>query len=182
MSSHKVGVYGVCGVGKTALTIQLCSNHFVEDYDPTIEDSYRKRCVIDGIPCLLEILDSVGAEDYEYSPLRRQWMTDCQGFLLMYSITSKKSFDKVNGVRQILLEEVGKENVPILLVGNKIDLEDCREVTVEEEEELAKLFNYKLWHTSAKTRQNVEEVFYDLIREIRARSTPDHVPYTRNSK
>ena len=52
------------GVGKSALTIQLIQNHFVEEYDPTIEDSYRKQVVIDGETCLLDILDTAGQEEY----------------------------------------------------------------------------------------------------------------------
>jgi small GTP-binding protein len=49
-------------VGKSALTIQLIQNHFVDEYDPTIEDSYRKQVVIDGETCLLDILDTAGQE------------------------------------------------------------------------------------------------------------------------
>ncbi|KAJ2237099.1 RAS2 protein [Coemansia sp. RSA 455] len=58
--------------GGTALTIQLCLNHFVETYDPTIEDSYRKQVVIDDQPCVLEVLDTAGQE--EYTALRDQWI------------------------------------------------------------------------------------------------------------
>ncbi|KAI3476636.1 hypothetical protein L1887_61803 [Cichorium endivia] len=54
MMIYKLVVLGDGGVGKTALTIQLCLNHFVETYDPTIEDSYRKQTVIDDQPCMLE--------------------------------------------------------------------------------------------------------------------------------
>ena len=49
-------------MGKSALTIQLIQNHFVDEYDPTIEDSYRKQVVIDGETCLLDILDTAGQE------------------------------------------------------------------------------------------------------------------------
>lgn len=60
------------GVGKSALTIQLIQNHFVDEYDPTIEDSYRKQVVIDGETCLLDILDTAGQEEYRYvSPIVR---------------------------------------------------------------------------------------------------------------
>ena len=62
--NYKICVLGDGGVGKTALTIQLCSNHFVEEYDPTIEDSYRKQVVIDDESCLLEILDTAGPENF----------------------------------------------------------------------------------------------------------------------
>jgi len=56
---YRLVVLGDGGVGKTALTIQLCLNHFVETYDPTIEDSYRKQVVIDEEPCVLEVSHSL---------------------------------------------------------------------------------------------------------------------------
>ena len=55
---HRIVVLGDGGVGKTALTIQLCLNHFTDIYDPTIEDSYRKQVVIDDLPCILEVKPS----------------------------------------------------------------------------------------------------------------------------
>jgi len=54
------------GVGKTALTIQLTQNHFIQDYYPTIEDNYRKQVYIDGELSLLDILDTAGQEEYRY--------------------------------------------------------------------------------------------------------------------
>ncbi|VDM57379.1 unnamed protein product [Angiostrongylus costaricensis] len=72
MTEYKLVVVGDGGVGKSALTIQLIQNHFVEEYDPTIEDSYRKQVVIDGETCLLDILDTAGQE--EYSAMRDQYM------------------------------------------------------------------------------------------------------------
>uniref|UniRef100_A0A673JJ57 HRas proto-oncogene, GTPase n=1 Tax=Sinocyclocheilus rhinocerous TaxID=307959 RepID=A0A673JJ57_9TELE len=72
MTEYKLVVVGAGGVGKSALTIQLIQNHFVDEYDPTIEDSYRKQVVIDGETCLLDILDTAGQE--EYSAMRDQYM------------------------------------------------------------------------------------------------------------
>merc|ERR1739848_392775 len=159
--NHKVCVLGDGGVGKTALTIQLCSNHFVEEYDPTIEDSYRKQVVIDGLPCLLAILDTAGQE--EFTALRDQWIRDCEGFIIIYSITGRNSFNQVTKVKDT-------DTIPLMLVGNKCDLDDKREVETSEGEELAKKFNCQFKETSAKTRENVEESFYDLVREIRRTS------------
>jgi GTPase KRas len=61
----------------------------VEEYDPTIEDSYRKQVVIDGVPCLLAILDTAGQE--EFTALRDQWIRDCEGFIIIYSIIGRKA-------------------------------------------------------------------------------------------
>ncbi|KAI9750693.1 MAG: Ras GTPase [Chaenotheca gracillima] len=93
MTLYKLVVLGDGGVGKTALTIQLCLNHFVETYDPTIEDSYRKQVVIDSQSCMLEVLDTAGQE--EYTALRDQWIRDGEGFVLVYSISSRSSFTRI---------------------------------------------------------------------------------------
>ena len=86
------------GVGKSALTIQLIQNHFVDEYDPTIEDSYRKQVVIDGETCLLDILDTAGQE--EYSAMRDQYMRTGEGFLLVFAVNNAKSFDDISSYRE----------------------------------------------------------------------------------
>ena len=62
IKEYKLVVVGGGGVGKSALTIQFIQSHFVDEYDPTIEDSYRKQCVIDEEVALLDILDTAGQE------------------------------------------------------------------------------------------------------------------------
>ncbi|XP_061555598.1 GTPase KRas isoform X2 [Phycodurus eques] len=94
MTEYKLVVVGAGGVGKSALTIQLIQNHFVDEYDPTIEDSYRKQVVIDGETCLLDILDTAGQE--EYSAMRDQYMRTGEGFLCVYAINNTKSFEDVH--------------------------------------------------------------------------------------
>ncbi|CDW52060.1 Ras protein let 60 [Trichuris trichiura] len=89
------------GVGKSALTIQLIQNHFVEEYDPTIEDSYRKQVVIDGETCLLDILDTAGQE--EYSAMRDQYMRTGEGFLLVFAVNESKSFENIGSYREQVL-------------------------------------------------------------------------------
>ena len=84
------------GVGKSALTIQLIQNHFVDEYDPTIEDSYRKQVVIDGETCLLDILDTAGQE--EYSAMRDQYMRTGEGFLIVFAVNNAKSFEDITQV------------------------------------------------------------------------------------
>jgi GTPase KRas protein len=159
-------VLGDGGVGKTALTIQLCSNHFVEEYDPTIEDSYRKQVVIDDESCLLEILDTAGQE--EFTALRDQWIRDCEGFVLIYSITSRPSFEQVSVFKDQVLRVKDKDKIPMMLVGNKCDLEEKREVSTAEGQDLSRAFGASFKEASAKTRVNVEEAFYDLVRKIRS--------------
>ncbi|KAL1765642.1 hypothetical protein HispidOSU_012740 [Sigmodon hispidus] len=86
MTEYKLVVVGAGGVGKSALTIQLIQNHFVDEYDPTIEDSYRKQVVIDGETCLLDILDT--ADQEECSAMRDQYMRTEEGFLCVFAINN----------------------------------------------------------------------------------------------
>lgn len=159
-------VVGGGGIGKSALTIQMIQSHFVDEYDPTIEDSYRKQCVIDQEPALLDVLDTAGQE--EYSTMREQYMRAGEGFLLVYSVTSRSSFEEIVTFYQQILRVKDKDYFPVVLVGNKTDLESDRVVTREEGQALARQFNNcKFIETSAKFRVNVEDAFYELVRQVR---------------
>jgi len=165
MILYKLVVLGDGGVGKTALTIQLCLNHFVETYDPTIEDSYRKQVVIDDQPCVLEVLDTAGQE--EYTALRDQWIRDGEGFLLVYSISSRSTFERVERFRDQITRVKDTESIPLILVGNKCDKVTEREVSREEGMGLAKKLGCEFIESSAKTCVNVERAFYTVVRLIR---------------
>ncbi|KAI9337570.1 small GTPase superfamily, partial [Obelidium mucronatum] len=164
---YRIVVLGDGGVGKTALTIQLCLNHFVETYDPTIEDSYRKQVVIDDESCNLEILDTAGQE--EYTALRDQWIRDGEAFLLVYSITSRATFYRIERFReQIMRVKDTDDAIPMMLVGNKCDKQAEREVSKEEGQNLANKLKCDFIETSARTRLNVEKSFYNVVRSLRA--------------
>ena len=170
--NYNLLVVGAPGVGKTALIIQMCSNHFVENYDPTIEDTYRKRVVIDSEPGMLCLFDGfLGMQSHEI-----------QGVILLYSVASQEAF---NEVKQLYQEFKNKE-IPLCycLVGNKIDLEaEVISVTTEEGKSQADEWGIPFFETSAKTRKNVEEVFYQLVREIRIAMPQLHrKPQTRARK
>ncbi|KCV68917.1 Ras-like protein, variant [Fonticula alba] len=165
LREYKLVVVGGGGVGKSALTIQFIQSHFVDEYDPTIEDSYRKQCVIDDEVALLDVLDTAGQE--EYSAMREQYMRTGEGFLCVYAITTQSSFDEVNIFHQQILRVKDKDNFPIIIVGNKCDREMERKITKEMGKDLARQFNCKFIEASAKSKINVDEAFYELVREIR---------------
>ena len=71
----------------------LLQSYFVTDYDPTIEDSYTKQCVIDDTVAKLDILDTAGQE--EFSAMREQYMRSGEGFLLVFSLADRASFDEM---------------------------------------------------------------------------------------
>lgn len=92
-------------------------------------DSYRKQCVIDDEVALLDVLDTAGQE--EYSAMREQYMRTGEGFLLVYSITSDQSFEEIRTFQQQILRVKDKDPTdyfPMVVVGNKCDLESEREV------------------------------------------------------
>ncbi|XP_069704602.1 ras-like protein 1 [Periplaneta americana] len=164
MTEYKLVVVGAGGVGKSALTIQLIQNHFVDEYDPTIEDSYRKQVVIDSETCHLDILDTAGQE--EYSAMRDQYMRTGEGFLLVFAVNSAKSFEDIGGYREQIKRVKDAEEVPMVLVGNKCDL-PCWDVDMNQAREIAKQYAVPFVETSAKTRMGVDDAFYTLVREIR---------------
>ncbi|KAL8896996.1 MAG: hypothetical protein Q9192_002794 [Flavoplaca navasiana] len=186
MTLYKLVVLGDGGVGKTALTIQLCLNHFVETYDPTIEDSYRKQVVIDSQSCMLEVLDTAGQE--EYTALRDQWIRDGEGFVLVYSITSRASFSRIrkfhSQIQRVkdsssagsptasylsspITAAPGGGQAPVMLVGNKSDRVTEREVSTQEGSALAKEMGCDFVEASAKNCINVEKAFYEVVRSLR---------------
>lgn len=116
----------------------------------------------------MDILDTAGQE--EYSAMREQYMRTGEGFLLVYSVTERESFNELLTFYQQILRVKETEEVPILLVGNKSDLTEERSVSFEEGEKLAKQFNCQFLETSAKQGINVDRAFFDLVRRIRGRT------------
>lgn len=168
---YKLVVVGGGGVGKSALTIQLIQSHFVDEYDPTIEDSYRKQCMVDGQVTMLDVLDTAGQE--EYSAMREQYMRTGEGFLLVYSVTSRASFEEIMNFRNQILRVKDADAFPMVIVGNKSDLSTERQVSFEEGAHLAHRLGCPFLETSAKQRVNVEEGFFELVRFIRQYSGRD---------
>ncbi|KAL6084894.1 hypothetical protein STEG23_032022 [Scotinomys teguina] len=86
MTEHELVVVGARGMGESALTIQMIQNNFVDEYDSSIEDSYRKQVVIDGEACLLDILDTAVQE--EFCAKQDQYMHTGEGFLSVFASTT----------------------------------------------------------------------------------------------
>ncbi|XP_069693161.1 ras-related protein Rap1 isoform X1 [Periplaneta americana] len=173
MREYKIVVLGSGGVGKSALTVQFVQGIFVEKYDPTIEDSYRKQVEVDGQQCMLEILDTAGTE--QFTAMRDLYMKNGQGFVLVYSITAQSTFNDLQDLREQILRVKDTEDVPMVLVGNKCDLEDERVVGKDQGVNLARQFNCAFMETSAKAKINVNDIFYDLVRQINKKS-PEKKP------
>ncbi|TSK13255.1 Malonyl-CoA-acyl carrier protein transacylase, mitochondrial [Bagarius yarrelli] len=161
MREYKLVVLGSGGVGKSALTVQFVQGIFVEKYDPTIEDSYRKQVEVDGQQCMLEILDTAGTE--QFTAMRDLYMKNGQGFALVYSITAQSTFNDLQDLREQILRVKDTDDVPMILVGNKCDLEDERVVGKEQGQNLARQWNCCAFlESSAKSKINVNENNFDM--------------------
>ncbi|XP_043965340.1 ras-related protein O-RAL-like [Gambusia affinis] len=165
LTLHKVIMVGSGGVGKSALTLQFMYDEFVEDYEPTKADSYRKKVVLDGEEVQIDILDTAGQEDY--AAIRDNYFRCGEGFLLVFSITEQESFTAITEFREQIVRVKEEEAIPLLVVGNKSDLEDRRQVSVDDATAKASAWGVPYVETSAKTRANVDKVFFDLMREVR---------------
>jgi len=162
---YHIVVLGAGGVGKSCLTAQFVQNVWIESYDPTIEDSYRKQIEVDGRQCILEILDTAGTE--QFTAMRELYMKQGQGFLLVFSITSMASLHELSEIREQIIRIKDDDKVPLVIVGNKSDLEEDRAVSRARAFALSQSWgNAPYYETSARRRANVNEVFIDLCRQI----------------
>ncbi|XP_026486494.1 ras-related protein M-Ras-like [Vanessa tameamea] len=162
----KLVVVGDGGVGKSAITIQFFQKLFVTDYDPTIEDSYIQHTEVDGQWCILDVLDTAGQE--EFSAMREQYMRKGDGFLLVYSVTDKQSFENIRHFHTQILRVKDRESYPMLVSANKVDLVHARAVSEEAGRELARALAAPYIETSAKEPPlNVDAAFHELVRIIR---------------
>ncbi|XP_043915262.1 ras-related protein R-Ras2-like isoform X2 [Protopterus annectens] len=162
---YKLVVVGGGGVGKSALTIQFIQSYFVSDYDPTIEDSYTKVCVIDGKETRLDILDTAGQE--EFGAMREQYMRSGEGFLLVFAVNDRASYNEMMKFHTQILRVKDRDEFPMVLVGNKTDLDVQRQITKEEAQSFARENRIPYMEASAKLRFNVDESFHELVRAIR---------------
>ena len=151
-------------MGKSALVIRLVTDNFTEEYDPTIEDTYQCEKDIDGVLTQLDILDTAGQE--EYSSMMDMWMRDGKGYVIVYSIADRASFQEVPVFKEKILRAKELDKVPMVLVGNKCDLESERQVTYEMGQQLADEMGCPFMEASAKAKINNLELFSQVVREI----------------
>ena len=114
----KIVIVGDGGVGKSAITIQLTQSHFITEYDPTIENSYRKPLNVDGQMYVLDILDTAGQE--EYSAMRDQYFRTGHGFVVVFSVVDRSSFESMPKYKKQILRVKDTASYPMVLCANKV--------------------------------------------------------------
>lgn len=183
----KLVVMGSGGVGKSALTVNYVQQIFLDKYDPTIEDSYRKLTEIDGTQVMLEILDTAGTlfahlisclldrfsplclGTDQFTAMRDLYMKTGDGFVLCYSTIATSTFNDLPDLVERITRIKDTENpseIPMLVVGTKVDLGDQRMVTTEQGQALAYKFGAGFLEVSSKARINVDAVFYKICKMV----------------
>ncbi len=164
----KICLLGDGAVGKTSLVYRYIENRFSRDFKSTLGvNLLKKKLTLDGDfagkTASVQIWDLGGQQAYR--KLRKLYLEGSQGALVVFDITSQASFDHLDDWIGSLIEIRG-DKVPMILIGNKVDLEENKVITKEQAEEYAKKYGIPLILTSAATGEQVEEAFKDLIMSI----------------
>ena len=152
-------------VGKSSLIVQFIDNKFSFNYMSTVGFDLKRKVMKfnDNEEIKIVLHDTAGQE--RFRSLTTNYIKKANGILLVYDITDRKSFDNIKNWMDNIHEETG-DKLPIILVGNKIDLNKERAVLKNEGEEKAKEFGLRFYETSAKEGNNVQECFRELVELI----------------
>ncbi|KAJ9662976.1 GTP-binding protein [Coniosporium apollinis] len=163
---RKIAVVGSRSVGKSSLTVRFVDGHFVESYYPTIENTFSKLIRLkNGQEFATEIIDTAGQD--EYSILNSKHFIGVHGYLIVYSVASKQSYEMVEHIQKKILNELGIEWIPIVVVANKTDLRPEQMVLGRKDaDELKKKLDCPVIECSARIDENVKKAFEQLIIQI----------------
>ena len=161
----KILLLGDSEVGKSCFLMRYSDNVFVENYITTIGLDYKLKIVkLDsGKTIKVQLWDTAGQD--KYRTLAKNYYKGSHGILLLYDITKMTSFENIREWIRDIKEEVSEKAI-IFLIGNKIDLTDNRKISKEKGEELAEEYKIPFFEASAKSGENVDEVFKALYKKI----------------
>ncbi|PHH83543.1 hypothetical protein CDD82_7584 [Ophiocordyceps australis] len=172
---RKIAIVGSRSVGKSSLAVQYVDGHFVDSYYPTIENTFCKTIKFKGQDFATEIVDTAGQD--EYSILNSKHFIGIHGYMLVYSVSSLPSFEMVQVIREKILNHLGAESVPIVIVGNKSDLRpEQRQVSPEEGKKLSETLQCGWTEASARYNEHVSRAFELLIAQIEKSQNPGDAP------
>mmetsp|Transcript_22028 Transcript_22028/g.32748 ORF Transcript_22028/g.32748 Transcript_22028/m.32748 type:complete len:207 (+) Transcript_22028:887-1507(+) len=157
-------IVGDTGVGKSCLLLQFTDKRFQPVHDLTIGVEFGSRTIsIDENQIKLQIWDTAGQE--KFRSITRSYYRGASGALLVYDITRRDTFEHLTSWLDDC-KQFSNENIVIMLIGNKCDLESQRVVSTEEGQQFAAEHNLTFLETSAKTAENVEKAFLSSARTI----------------
>ena len=160
----KLVLIGDSGVGKTNILSRYLTNQFSASTQPTVGVEFGSKIIKKGEKLIkLQIWDTAGQE--RYKSITSAYYKGAKGAFVVYDISRKSTFDNVDKwINE--LKNNGSEDVFILLVGNKSDLNDQREISEEEVKKKAEVYNIAFCETSALKGKNIEFAFESLIDKI----------------
>ena len=135
-----------------------------DDADELPISGYKTNIIIDNKSYNIHILDTYGHD--EYQNMFEMWISSGEGFLLVFSINDRKSFEELNWRKERIIKAKHGVFVPMVLVGNKQDLENERKVSYEEAKQLADSWGIEYIETSTKTNYNCKETFEAIIMKV----------------
>lgn len=160
----KICLLGEANVGKTSLVYRFIENKFRDNYKSTLGVNLLKKDLdIDTYSGVSAQIWDLGGQE-SFRSLRKLYLEGANGALVIFDMTKRKTFDKLNEWVQSFREARGEQ--PLLLIGNKIDLKDKMKITENEAREFAENNKMAFLLTSAKTGNNVEKAFRDLMKSI----------------
>lgn len=157
---------GSGGVGKSALANRYLFRTFTDSYTPTSADTLHRKVTVDARrECHLTILDTAGQE--EYAAIRDSYYKQGDGFVVVFAIEERDSWTQVLAIRDQICRALNDDHPPLVLVGNKADLDLRRQVTLQEAEAAAsKWGNCEYLEASAKDGRNVDQAFESILRRV----------------
>ncbi|MBY9014294.1 MAG: GTP-binding protein [Candidatus Lokiarchaeota archaeon] len=166
--AYKICIFGESGVGKTTLAHHYLKGYFEEDIKLTMgAEVFVKYINIENIRVVLQIWDFGGGDDFKF--LLPLYTKGSSGGIFMFDLSNKASLNHINGWIEIFKKGLvsSEKEIPILMVGGKLDLQDQIVITESEILGIAKDHNlYKHIKCSSKTGVNVEIIFETLVRDI----------------
>ncbi|CAD2094875.1 ras-related protein Rab-1B, putative [Plasmodium vinckei brucechwatti] len=167
-SLFKILLIGDSGVEKSCLLLRFADDTYTDSYISTIGVDFKIKTIeIDDKIIKLQIWDTAGQE--RFRTITSSYYRGAQGIIIVYDVTDRDSFNNVkNWIIEI--EKYASEDVQKILIGNKIDLKNDRNVSYEEGKELAESCNIQFLETSAKISHNVEQAFKTMAYEIKNKS------------
>ncbi|XP_037249478.1 ras-like protein family member 12 isoform X1 [Falco rusticolus] len=167
LAECNVAILGCRGAGKSALTVKFLTKRFISEYDPNLEDTYASEELVDQQPVLLKVMDTADQDGPGNCERYLRWAS---AFLVVYSIDDRKSFEGCQHYLEVLaLHARGcQRRCPVLLLGNKLDMEQYRQVPAAEGMSLASRFGCLFYEVSAcQDFVGVQHVFHEAVREVR---------------
>lgn len=165
---NRVVLLGAGGVGKSSILKRFLFNTYSDSYQETVEDLYCREYVIQGSDIRVDFLDTAGK--LVFPAMRRLSITTAHAFILVYAVTNQNTFEEVKRLwEQIKEVRSNYEDIPCVIVGNKIDLEDNRQV--EKFDALNWVYNDSNWgafiEVSAKNNECILDVFKLLMEKAK---------------